>query len=82
MTTRAVTEMKNKQTRRLRDFGHPLRWRKTGAASYLGTCSNCGGQVECDEYGTHWRGGAPGQPPSLLKWMGVNLIRRCPGSAR
>lgn len=78
MTQNPVTAEKTRQARRLRDHGHPVQWRKQ-AASYLGTCRNCGAQVECDEYGTHWRGGIINA--SFLKFPGVNLIRRCPGGA-
>lgn len=68
-----------RQARRLRDRGHQVHWRKTGAASQLGTCRNCAAEVECDEYGMHWRGGITS--PSFLKWPGVNVIRHCPGGA-
>lgn len=68
---------KDKQSRRLRDAGHSMGWRKVRTADYYGTCRRCGGQLECDEYGPRWRS-VPGAP-SLLKFMGVNIIRRCPG---
>ena len=69
---------KDKQHGRLTSTGHRMVWaRRTGMASYLGTCRRCRGQVECDQYGPHWRGGI--SAPSLLRYMGVNIIRRCPG---
>lgn len=77
MAPRAVAAMKAAQNRRLRDHGHPVRWRTTETASYLGACRNCGAEVECDEYGVHWRGGI--LSASFLKFPGVNVIRRCPG---
>ena len=68
---------KDSQDGRLSGTGHAMVWRKIGKTRYLGTCRRCGGQLDCDEYGSHWRS-APGRP-SLLKWKGVNVIRRCPG---
>ncbi len=71
---------KDKQDGRLSGTGHRMVWRRAGKAAYagyLGTCRLCGGRVECDQYGPHWRD--LGTAPSLLKFMGVNIIRRCPG---
>jgi hypothetical protein len=76
--TGKAREHKDKQARRLRDAGHSVGWRKVRTADYYGICRRCGGEVECDEYGTHWRGGNATQ--SFLKFMGVNIIRRCPGA--
>jgi hypothetical protein len=77
-----AAEVKRKQAARLNAAGHSMTWRKTGATAHCGTCQRCGGRVDCDEYGPHWRGGSPGQPVSLLRWMGVNVVRRCPGRTR
>lgn len=76
----AARSHKDRQHGRLSDFGHSMTWRRRGKTGYHGTCRRCGGQVECDEYGPHWRGGIIA--PSLLKFMGVNIIRRCPGGRR
>ena len=68
---------KDKQHGRLSDFGHRMTWRRRGKTGYHGTCRRCGGQLECDEYGSHWW--AVIGAPSLLKFPGVSIIRRCPG---
>jgi hypothetical protein len=71
---------KDKQNGRLSGTGHRMVWRRHGKAAYagyLGTCRLCDGQVECDQYGPHFWGG--NGAPSLLKFSGVNIIRRCPG---
>lgn len=71
---------RDKQHRRLADFGHRMVWSRHGEgryAGYLGACRRCLGEAECTQYGTRWRLviGAP----SLLQYMGVNIIARCPG---
>lgn len=72
---------RDKQDRRLRDHGHSMAWRgvsrSAGRPTWRGTCRKCGGQLECHQYGAQWL--SPVGPPSLLKWMGVNIIARCPG---
>ena len=68
---------KDKQNGRLSRTGHRMVWRRRGQAGYLGACRLCGGQVECGQYGPQWR--AVVGAPSLLKFMGVNIVRRCPG---
>jgi hypothetical protein len=82
----AATQERDKQKGRLSDFGHSLTWRRLPKGSvysglcYQGSCRRCGGQLECYDGHTVWRA-VPGRP-SLLRFPGVNIIRRCPGRRR
>lgn len=68
------------QNGRLSDAGHVMRWRKVYPATewvgYRGTCQGCRGEVDCSQYGPQWRSASS---PTLLKWMGINVIKRCSG---
>jgi hypothetical protein len=83
MSQQELAVVRVKQYGRLSGTGHLMTWRKLRsggvyAGSYhRGTCRRCGGQVECYEHGPAWRA-APGRQ-SLLKWPGVNVVRRCLG---
>ena len=79
MNQAAVIVLRRHEDRRLTQHGHSVKWRKSGSV-WRGTCLSCGGQLECDRYGTHWLA-SPGHP-SLLRWPGVNYVARCPGGAR